>query len=72
MNLIAKHIIIIRVVLIWVVFLTLPLYFIPNFTRFEERGYTPIYINLFSSVLAIFIYYFNYNYAIPKLFEKKK
>jgi len=72
MNFIKNHIASIRILLIWVVFLTLPLYFIPDLIRFDERGYTPIYINLFAGVLAIFIFYYNYNYSIPKLVEKNK
>lgn len=62
----------IRNILIWGVFLTLPLYFIPDLIKFDERGYTPVYINLFSGLLAISIFYFNYSYTIPRYFEKRK
>lgn len=61
-----------RILILWGVFLTLPLYFIPDLIQFDERGFTPIYINLFSGLLAIFIFYFHYEYNLPKVLGNKK
>jgi len=72
MGFIKKHIVIIRKTLIWGVFLSLPLFFIPDLVELDKRGNIPIHANLFSGLLAILIYYFNYDYIIPKYYQEKK